>query len=165
MPKNVIGTTLSTSFHGSTDYKIFSPGGASYLRVPVETHTWSSDGLDVSTASPYGISYIVGNAGTNGASCKLTIAHPVVGCEKTVVLATTAASTDCVYIDLTTDAWVTGTSGVGNQFINFSSLATDVQSITLVGLTTALWGMKAITGSTLFWQNAAGIRSSSTPSS
>lgn len=166
MPKNVIGTTLSTSFHGSTNYKIIGPDGKFYLRQPVVLHTWSSDGLDVSTASPYGISYIVGNAGTNGASCALTIGAPVAGCEKTVVLCTTAASTDCVYIDLSSACGLLGSSGtLGNRYINFSSLASDVQSVTLVGLTTAAWGLKSIAGSTLFWQNAAGIRSSSTPSS
>lgn len=166
MPKNVFGTTLSTSYAGSTDYKVFGTQGESYLRHPVEAVTWSSDGLSPSTASCYGVSYILGNAGTNGASCALTIAAPRVGCQKTVVLGTTAASTDCVYIDLTSACGLAGSTGTaGNRYINFSSLASDVQSVTLVGLTTALWGLVAIAGSTLFWQNAAGIRSSSTPSS
>lgn len=165
MPKNVFGSTLSTSFHGSTDHKIFGPDGSAYVRHPVEAVTWSSDGLSPSTASCYGVSYITGTYGTNGGACALTIAKPVPGCSKTVVLCTTKTSTDLPYINLSTAAWLLGTSGVGNQFINFSSLASDVQSVTLIGLTTAAWGLVAVTGSTLMWQNAAGIRASSAPSS
>lgn len=166
MPKDVIGSTLSTSFKGSTDHPLFASDGTFYLKHKVTLHTWSSNGLDVSTTPCHGVAYIIGNAGTNGASCKLTIAAPYVGCQKTVVLGTTAASTDCVYIDLTSACGLYGTTGtLGNRYINFSSLASDVQSVTLVGLTTAMWGLLSIAGSTLMWQNAAGIRASSTPSS
>ena len=165
MPKNVIGSTLSTSFHGSTDYKIISPDGAFYLRQPVEAVAWTSDGLDPSTASCYGVSYITGTYGTDGGACPLTIAAPRPGCIKTVVLNTTKTSTDLPYIDLTTACGLLSVGSSGYNYINFSSLASDVQSVTLVGLTTAYWGLVAIAGSTLFWQNAAGIRSSTTPSS
>jgi hypothetical protein len=165
MPKNVIGTTLSTSFHGSTDYPIFAPAGWCYLRQQVEAHAWTSDGLDPSTASCYGVSYITGTYGTDGGACPLTVAAPKPGCIKTVVLDTTKTSTDLPYIDLTTACGLLSAGSSGYNFINFSSLASDVQSVTLIGLTTAYWGLLAIAGSTLFWQNAAGIRSSTTPSS
>jgi len=165
MPKNVIGTTLSTSYHGSTDYKIFGPDGACYLRHPVEAVAWTSDGLDPSTASCYGVSYITGTYGTNGGACALELAAPRPGVQKTIILDTTKTSTDLPYIDLTTACGLLSAGSSGYNYINFSSLASDVQSVTLVGITTAYWGLVAISGSTLFWQNAAGIRSSTTPSS
>ncbi len=163
MPKDVIGTTLSTSFKGSTHHPLFNSNGSFYLRQPVENHTWSSSGVSPSTASCYGVSYISGTYGTDGGACPLTIAAPQPGCIKTVILNTTKTSTDTPYIDLTTNCYMVGAANY--NYINFSSLASDVQSVTLIGLTTAVWGLLSVAGSTLMWQNAAGIRASSTPSS
>lgn len=163
MPKDIIGSTLSTSFKGSTDHPLINANGSFYLRQPVEAHTWSSDGLSPSTASCYGVSYITGTYGTDGGACALTIAAPQPGCIKTVILNTTKTSTDTPYINLSTACYLLGAKDY--NYINFSSYASDVQSVTLIGLTTAIWGLLSVAGSTLMWQNAAGIRASSTPSS
>lgn len=157
MPKNIIGTTLSTSYHGSSDYKILKTDGSFYLRHQVETLTWSSSGFDVSTMSPYGIARIISTGGDPSTSpVTVTLAAPVIGCEKTIFFETTAAYVNTVDIDLTSDVRVNGTSDA--QYIAFSSLAGDCQSITLIGLTTAKWGVKNVDSTLGNFGVATGIR-------
>ena len=159
MPKNVIGSTLSTSYHGSTDHKLFNTDGSFYLRHPVETIVWSSGGLDVSTATPYGICNITVATGDPSTSPQtLTLAAPVIGCEKTIVLNTSAAYVNTIDIDLGANVRIGATSDA--RFINFSTLAEDYQSITLIGLTTASWAVRGVNSTVGQFNAANGIRSS-----
>ena len=157
MAKNILGTTLSTSYHGSSDYKIFGAGGDCYLRHRFETLTWSSSGMDVSTMSPYGITRIISTGGDPSTSPALIyLAAPVIGCEKTIIQETTAAYINTLDIDLGANVRVQGTSD--GRFIAFSSLAEDHQSITLIGLTTAKWGVKCVDSTLGGFGVATGIR-------
>lgn len=157
MPKNVMGSTLSTSYHGSTDHKLFSPNGQFYIRHQFETLTWSSSGLDVSTMTPYGICRIISTGGDPSTSpATVTLAAPVIGCEKTIIQETTAAYVNTIDIDLGANNRVQGTSDA--RFIAFSSLAGDHQSITLIGLTTAKWGVKSVDSTLGGFGVATGIR-------
>lgn len=157
MPKNVLGTTLSTTYHGSTDHKLFGTDGSFYLRHKFETLTWSSSGLDVSTMNAYGIARIISTGGNPSTSpATITLAAPIVGCEKTIIQETTAAYVNTLDIDLGANVRVQGTSD--GRYIAFSSLAEDHQSITLIGLTTAKWGVKSVDSTLGGFGMATGIR-------
>lgn len=152
-----MGSTLSTSFHGSTDHKLFGPNGAFYLRHNVETLSWSSSGLDVSTMIPYGITRInMGGTDPSTSPTLATLAAPVAGCEKTIVLESTAAYVNSVDVDLGANVRVNGSSD--GRFIAFSSLAADHQAVTLIGLSTALWGVKSVNSTLGGFGVASGIR-------
>lgn len=157
MPKNVIGSTLSTSFHGSTDHRIISSSGAMYLRHLYESIAWTSGGLSPSTASPYGISFIQ-MTGTDPSTspATLTLGAPVAGCEKTIILGSTAAYVNTVDIDLGSGVRVDGTSD--GRYIAFSSLGTDYQAVTLLGLSTAKWAVKSVNSTVGQFNAATGIR-------
>jgi hypothetical protein len=157
MPKNILGTTLSTTYHGSSDYKLVGTDGSLYLRHKFETLTWSSSGLDVSTMSPYGITRIISTGGNPSTSpATVTLAAPVVGCEKTIIQETTAAYANTLDIDLGANVRVQGTSDA--RYIALSSLAEDHQSITLIGLTTSKWGVKSVDSTLGCFGIATGIR-------
>ena len=157
MPKNVLGSTLSTSFHGSSDHKIFSPDGRVYMREQFEQITWTSGGLDISTASAYGISSIVmGGTDPSTSPVLLTLANPVIGAQKTICLQSTAAYVNSVDIDLGANARVQGASD--SRFIAFSSLNTDYQSITLRGISTSKWVVAAVDSTLGPFGLATGIR-------
>jgi hypothetical protein len=159
MPKNILGTTLSTTYHGSSDYKLFGTDGSFYLRHKFETLTWSSSGLDVSTMGAYGIARIVTSTASDGPSTSpatVTLAAPIVGCEKTIIQETTAAYVNTIDIDLGANVRVQGTSD--GRYIAFSSLAGDHQSITLIGLSTAKWGVKSVDSTLGGFGAATGIR-------
>ncbi len=159
MPKNVIGTTLSTSFHGSTDYPIFAPGGGFYLRHAYQSITWSSAGLSVSTASAYGITAISMSGGDPSTSpATLTLAAPVQGCEKYICLMSTAAYVNTIDIDLGSGVRVQGASD--SRYIAFSSLAADYQAITLLGISTSKWVVKGVDSTLGGFGAATGIRAS-----
>ena len=171
----VIGSTGSVSFGAlykgnstaSTDLVVSASGLVYSQRVPTnfsETLSYSSLGLSVSTTPAYGITYIDQN--TAGGDCStnvglLTIAAPIIGVRKTIVLKSTVASSNTLALLLSTNVGVLTSTGTTNSFINFSSLATMTQSITLVGLSTTLWGVIG-TESTCgdFDAVAGGIRSS-----
>jgi hypothetical protein len=157
MPKNVIGSTLSTSFHGSTDHKIISSSGAMYFRHLQETIAWTSGGLSPSSASPYGVTFI-SMTGTDPSTSPLTLTlgAPVPGCHKIVVLGSTAAYINTVDIDLGSGVRVDGTSD--GRYIAFSSLGTDYQSVSLVGLTTAKWAVVGVNSTVGQFNAANGIR-------
>jgi hypothetical protein len=159
MPKNVLGTTLSTSYHGSTDYKIFGTKGECYLRYVHEDVSWSSSGLDISTAGNHGHTLItMGGTDPTTAVALLSLAAPVAGCSKIVTLASTAAHINNVDIDLGSGVSV-GTSD--NRYIAFSSLASSYQSISLLGVSTAKWIVQSV-NSTAYFGAATGIRSAAT---
>lgn len=157
MPKNVIGTTLSTTYHGSTDHKLFGTDGSFYLKHRPETLSWSSSGFDVSTMSPYGLTYIsMGGTDPSTSPALAYLGAPKPGIEKTIVFGTTAAYINTVDVDLGSGVRVNGTSD--GRFIAFSSLGEDYQSITLIGLTTALWGVKCVDSTLGGFGVATGIR-------
>ena len=124
----------------------------------IETITYTSVGLSVSTATAYGVTFIDSDS-TGGVSSSspatLTLAAPITGVKKTIIFDTTLASTNSLDIALS-GATIIGTSG--DSYILFSSLAEVTQSITLIGITTALWGVESVNSTLLFYGAATGIR-------
>ncbi len=146
----------------STEIRVISNTGKLFdVGVPLhylETITLTSVGLSVSTTPAYGVTYVNHNSTGGAASTSpqtLAIAAPIAGVKKTVILDTTAANANLLDLQLS-GATIIGTSG--DSFIAFSSLATATQSITLIGITTALWGVESVNSTLLFYGAATGIR-------
>lgn len=150
----------STTFH-----KLFTSTGLQYSNdVPlnyVETITCSSGGVSPSTITPYGISYITVATGDPSTSPRLvSIGNPIPGVEKTIIFASTAAYVNTLDVDLGADSGVGHITGSTTaRFIAFSTLASEFQAVTLMGLTTALWGVKCVDSTVGGFGSAAGIRS------
>ena len=85
----------------------------------------------------------------------LYLPAPQVGVEKTIIVGSTAAYVNTIDVDLGSGVRVQGSSD--GRFIAFSSLAGDYQSLTLLGLSTALWAVKAVNSTAVFGA-ATGIR-------
>lgn len=172
MPKNIMGTTLSTTYHGSSDHKIFGPSGE--LHCYVESVTMSTAmAMSPSTLTAYGVSYIMstGTQPTSGVGV-VYLAAPIKGVEKTIIYNSTAAG-GTVDICLSTgtggNAGLLGTSSITSTeacYIHFSTLIAAPQSITLIGLSTQLWAVKSIMGNystanaNIGFGHALGIRAS-----
>jgi len=162
MSKNVFADN-STVFvkNGTTEFKVIgSTGDVWSNNAPVgyaETLSWSSGGLTPSTATAYGLTYI-SMTGTDPSTSPytLTLAAPLPGIEKTIVLDSTAAYVNTIDIDLGTGVRVEGSSD--NQYIAFSTLATMPQSIKLVGVSTSAWEVLSVNSTLLFYGAATGIR-------
>lgn len=149
-----IGSTLSTTY--KSQYQMFGPNGRFYIRHQYEEIAWSSLGVTPSTMTRFGIANVKAGVGDPSTSPGLLyLAAPEIGCEKTIVVGSTAAYVNTIDVDLGAGVRVQGSSD--GRFIAFSSLAGDYQSLTLVGLSTALWAVKAINSTALF-NAATGIR-------
>ena len=145
----------------SSAIKAIGADGTIYVKTApsgyVETLSWSSGGLTPSTATAYGLTYIsMTGADPSSSPRTLTLAAPIAGIEKTIVLDSTAAYANTIDIDLGADVGVDGSTT--NRFISFSTLAALPQSVTLIGVSTALWEVKNV-NSTSVWGVASGIRS------
>lgn len=174
MPKNIIGTTLSTTYHGSSNHKIFGTAGEQ-INFVENVAVSSSMGMTPSTLTAYGISYITSSAGgtmpTSGVGT-VTLPAPRVGVKKTIILNSTAAG-GTVDICLSTGAagaggllGTTAESSTGATYILFSTLPAGPQVVNLVGLTTSLWAVQSVTvprdNSTVVdysWGSSLGVRS------
>jgi hypothetical protein len=157
MAKTVLGSSWSTVHIGSSDTPLFSPNGRLYLRHQVETIQRTTAGLVATTASKWGVTLV-----TNNGSTLLDViytAQPEVGLEKTIVFGSTAAST-CPLIIETGAARIDGLAANGR--IQFSTLGTAYQSVTLIGLSTSLWAVKACASTVGNFGAATGIRAIST---
>ena len=165
MPKNVLGGKDSTTYPGDkTKPPIFDNAGASYLRWKYENITLSSDGLDISTASCWGITDISRSGNTTNATVNLAPPYP--GCEKTFVNRSTVASTDYTVIALDpSSAGIRLDGSSDDRFIKFSSLGSAYQSVTLIGLTTAIWTVKCVNSTVGGFNAAGGIRGATAASS
>ena len=132
-------------------------GGVESNDKYVEVINWSSAGLSVSTGTAYGVTYI-SMTGTDPSTSPyvLSLAAPIVGVEKTIMLDSTAAYINTIDIDLGAGVGVDGTTS--NRFIAFSTLATVQQTVVLVGITTGLWGVKSVETTSGGFGVAAGIR-------
>lgn len=165
MPINRLGSKTSTTYPGDKAYPpVFTPAGASYLRYKYEAITLSSGGLDISTASCWGITDILRTGNTTDAT--VSLAAPVIGCEKTFVNRSTAATSDYTVIDV--DPGVAGIRIDGSsdgRYVKFSSLGSQYQSVTLIGLTTAIWTVKTVNSTVGTFNVAAGIRLTTAASS
>jgi hypothetical protein len=170
-PENVLGTTLANTFIGSTDQKIFDTKGRLYQGGKA---VFSSDGainsymanylenvsyttayaLTPSTFTAYGVT-VIGTSGVATSAIGLGyLAAPIIGVEKTIILKSTRAA-NLLDISVSTNVLIDGTTG---SFIGFSSLGTAYQAITLIGLTTAMWGVKSVNSTVGGWNAATGIR-------
>jgi hypothetical protein len=146
-------------------YKAYFKGGKVYNQsVPlsyVETLTCSSGGVSPSTATAYGVTRVNVAAGDPSTSPRLiTLGVPIPGVEKTIIFASTAAYVNTLDVDLGAGAGVGHlTDSTTARFIAFSSLATEWQTVKLVGLSTALWGVLAVDSTIGGFGVATGIRS------
>jgi hypothetical protein len=160
MAKTVLGSSWSTVHIGSSDTPLFSPNGRLYLRHQVETIQRTSGGLAATTASKWGITLVTNNHVTSLTSGDvLYLAPPETGFEKTVVYGSTAANTSPLIIE-TGAARIDGLAANGR--IQFSTLGTAYQSVTLIGLSTSLWAVKACASTVGNFGAATGIRAIST---
>jgi hypothetical protein len=136
--KNVIGSSFSTTFLGSTDCKL---GGASgiVIKHQVDTITAIVGSVSPSTMSNNGVTVISTSAG-DSTTVYITLASPIKGCEKTIIVLSTATNINPPCINL--NGALVGNSAY--DFIAFSSLAVSEQAITLIGLSTSQWAVKSV---------------------
>lgn len=170
-PENVLGTTLANTFIGSTDQQVFDTKGrlyqggraiftsngnkASYMPEYFENIlATSSNVLTPTTMTAYGVSYIATTGVATSGVGRAYLAAPIIGVEKTIILASTVAGW-ILDVDLTTNVGVGGTTG---SFIGFSTLGTRYQAVTLVGVTTSMWAVKSINSTVGQFDAATGIR-------
>jgi hypothetical protein len=201
MPKNVLGTTRSTSFHGSTGHKIFGSDGSLYqggaqmfstkgVLQQNGVNVFSTDGeliqnsarmiqaisyssafvFDTTQITPGGFTYIYPADYTKLASSdrgQISLDSPKAGVRKTISY--DGGSTNTIVDVALIGASIFGTSDwstvgtTSKRYIHFSSAVNDIQSITMLGLSTNLWAVESILiNSTVApnWGNAAGIRTS-----
>lgn len=172
MSKTVIGSTLAETYVGSTGHKVFGTDGRLYQpgsTLPViglnneyinyvENITYTTAGvLSASTCPAYGITYVSpAGALPTSDSALLTLAAPIAGVEKTIIFNSSVAG--ALLLDVYFGSGVTLFGSSGYNYIAFSSLFTDNQAITLIGLTTALWAVKShyVATSSNWWFGAAG---------
>lgn len=187
MPKNVIGSTLSTSFHGSTGHKIFGSngslwqGGIQVFSTKGELLQNSSDlvqpisyttalGFSSSNINSAGITYIYPSDYTNLSSSDracLYLSNPVPGCEKKIQF--DSGSTN-VLLDIRmvgasifgTNDWSTKVA-TKTRYIHFSTVLNGVQTLRMTGLSTSLWSSPVVGPNSTDiggWGAATGIRTS-----
>ena len=123
----------------------------------VEQLGWSSGPIIApSSMTAYGISYVK-MTGTDPSTTPgtLTLAAPIPGVRKTIILGSTAAYINTLDIDLGTGVSL----GDANQFIGFSTLGTGYQGLELVGISTTLWGVIGVNSTVGTFNAATGIRS------
>lgn len=170
--KNVIGSSHSEMYAGSSDQKVFDYKGR---LIQGGNTIYSSDGgiltgipsymeslaastgfvLTPSSMTAYGVSVIAPSSAipTSGVG-RAYLAAPITGVEKTIILKSTAAGW-LMDIDLSTNVSLQGTSG---SFIGFSSLGSKYQSVSLIGLSTSEWAVKAVNSTVGGFDAATGIR-------
>jgi hypothetical protein len=172
MPKNILGTTLSTTYHGSSAHKIFGTAGELHCYVESVVMTTAMV-ITPSTLTAYGVSYIMstGTQPTSGIGV-VYLPAPIPGVEKTIIYNSTAAGglmDICLSTGTGGKAGLLGTSSLTSteaMYIHFSSLVAAPQSITLIGLSTQLWAVKSICGNystanaNIGFGHALGIRAS-----
>lgn len=162
MSKNVFPDN-STVFvkNGTTEFRVIGSTGVLYSNnAPLnyyETLSWSSGGVSPSTATSYGLTYI-SMTGTDPSTSPytVTLASPLPGVEKTIVLDSTAAYANTIDIDLGSGVRVDGSSDL--RYIAFSTLGTAPQSIKLIGVSTSAWEVLSVNSTVGAWGLAAGIR-------
>ena len=152
---HVKADTTSTSLRVITSTGKLYDNGVVPLNY-VESITYTSVGLSNSSAKAYGVTFVDGNGTFTTSPAILYLEDPIAGVQKTIVFDTTAAAANTLDVNLA-PATVIGTSG--DFYIAFSSLATMTQSITLIGLSSVLWGVCNVM-STIAFGAADGIRSS-----
>jgi hypothetical protein len=162
MSKNVLpGNSTTFAKHNSTEFRVIGSTGQLYSNnAPInyaEIISWSSDGVSPSTATAYGITNIAMTGGDPSTSPALiTLAAPMAGVEKTIVVDSTAAYINTIDLDLGATVRIDGSSD--NRFVAFSTLATAPQSLTLVGLSATEWAVKSVNSTLGQWGLATGIR-------
>lgn len=170
-PENVLGTTLANTFIGSTGQQVFDTKGrlyqggraifstdgakASYMPEYFENIlATSSNVLTPTTMTAYGVSCIMTTGVATSGVGLAYLAAPIIGVEKTIMLGSTVAGW-ILDVALSTNVQLAGTTGA---FIGFSTLGTKYQSVTLIGLTTAMWGVKSVNSTVGGFDAATGIR-------
>lgn len=181
MPKNVIGTTKSTTFQGSTDHKVFNQkgqlfqGGKPMFSTDglflqgttvestnmVQPVSYSTAGVpSSSTLNAFGVSYIYPSTAASTSPVNVALSAPIPGVDKTIIYGSTAGQMCNINLGsvglLGTSDW----DAPGPRWIFFSTLGTQSQAVNLIGLSTALWGLKSIDSTVGVFGVATGIRTS-----
>lgn len=165
MPITRWGSSYSTFYPSDkSSPAIFNPKGEAYHRWVNETIALTSDGASSTTLSKWGLTDITMAGNTTNAT--LGLGAPHLGCEKIIVLRSTVASTDFVAIDVDPSAAGIRIDGSSDgRYVRFSSLATSYQSVTLIGLSTAIWTVKCVNSTVGGFNAAGGIRTATAASS
>lgn len=167
MGKNVLGSSDSTTYPGDKNQDgLIHPSGRIYPRWVYEAVTLTSDGLGTTTASCYGITDVKPAGNSTGGT--ISLAPPVLGCEKTFIFRSTAATTGPRQINIDVDPATAGIRVDGSsdgRYVRFSSLGTAYQSVTLMGLSTDLWTVKCVNSTVGGFNAAGGIRMATAASS
>lgn len=142
----------ANTFEGAATFA----GAVSYTGV--QTVAWTSGGLSPSTVPNYGVT-VVSMTGTDPSTSPrlLYMAAPTAGVAKTIVVGSTAAYINSINVDMGTGVTVNGIAA--NAFIAFSTLATEYQSLSLLGLSTAAWAVVGCNSTVGSFGVASGIRS------
>ena len=149
------------------EYPIVTSTGLVYSQgVPINYYesvlTGSTEG---STMTAYGVTRIVATAGAASSALTVYLGLPIPGVPKTLVVESTADLVGNLNVDLSSDATLAmGTSNAGFRYITFSTLG-DIQSLSLMGLTTAQWAVTATISTGGAFGSAAGIRATTALSS
>ena len=152
----------STGLLYSQEKPIFMPNSTVFNPYAVEAiATGSSEG---STLTAYGVSMITAVAGANSSALTVNLAAPITGVQKTLVVSSTADLGGNLNVSLGSASLQMATSDAGFSFITFSTLGT-MQSLSLVGLSTAKWGLIAANSTGGVWGAATGIRATTALSS
>lgn len=131
--------------NNSTEFQIAGSTGLLYSQgVPLSYYesvtAGSSEG---STMVPYGVTKIVATVGSNSSALTCYLGVPIPGVMKTIVVESTAALTGTLNVDLGANVTLAaGTSNIQSRYLVFST-AGEMQSATLIGFTTAKWGLVA----------------------
>lgn len=144
MGKNVYadGSDVYTK-SGSTEFKVIGSTGDVYAGAV----NFVENGSTGTNLKAYGLSRLTANS-SGADSNKYTIDAPMIGIMKTLTVGAVAGTSDgpAVYTG-STAITIVANSTAGNLYVN---LNTPYASATLIGLTTALWGVVATHGTVVF---------------
>ena len=129
----------------STSIKIADSSGLLYSQsVPINYYDTTTIGSSENpTLVAYGVTKITALAGVNSSALNISLSAPIPGVMKTIILESTAALVGNPNIDLGASVTVAGgTSNANYRYISMSTIG-EMQSLTLIGLTTTKWGVIA----------------------
>lgn len=158
---NVLGVITWASTVANTQVDTTTPqtlSNKTYVNF-LETIVATSSGLVPSSMTAYGISYVSYGGDYTTSPRTATLANPIIGVEKTIIIASTVAVANPIEIYLGANTVVGGSSD--QRYIFFSTLAEEWQAISLVGITTAQWAVKSVNSTVGGFGIATGIRPSS----
>ena len=169
------GATLHTQ-EGSTEFQIAGSTGLLYSQGkpvyqsdstaynPFTVESIATGSSENATLLAYGVSDITAVAGANSSALTVNLAAPITGVLKHIIVTSTADLAGNMNVVLTGATLRLPTSDAGFAWISMSTLGTR-QSLSLIGLSTAIWGLISAESSGGIFSAAAGIRATTVFSS